>query len=269
MDFRNHVIFAPHCDDELIGCYRYLRDGVVSTVYYFCELTPARMEEAKKCASIFGFEPIFVTDVMSIEIPSNTVLLLPSVKDAHPHHKVVNRLGSRYRCKHLYYSVDMGGKFDVLMPLDRARKEAFLKNIYPSQAKLFENEKYFLFEHVVEDESSKMIWVTFQKHGLHRYPSASTGEGLEDVAYLGSMHRHLFKFRVDIEVFHDDREIEFHQFQNWLIDFYNGSYELDHKSCEMIADHLAKVIQYKYQGRRLIIEVSEDGENGCRVEYPA
>jgi hypothetical protein len=35
----------------------------------------------------------------------------------------------------------------------------------------------------------------------------------------------------------------------------------------MIADKLSIKIQKKYPGRKLIIEVSEDGENGVTVEY--
>ena len=109
----------------------------------------------------------------------------------------------------------------------------------------------------------KKIWVTFQKKGIHRYPQAATESDLEDVSYLGYPHRHLFKFKVTIEVFHDDREIEFHQFLNWLESLYEGTLELDYKSCEMIADDLAVQIKQKYSGRYLRIEVSEDGECGC------
>ncbi len=35
----------------------------------------------------------------------------------------------------------------------------------------------------------------------------------------------------------------------------------------MMSDDLASYIKNKYPGRNLVIEVSEDGENGCRVEY--
>ena len=41
-----------------------------------------------------------------------------------------------------------------------------------------------------------------------------------------------------------------------------------YKSCEMIADDLAKEIKDKYSDRWLAIDVSEDGENGCHIEYP-
>jgi hypothetical protein len=36
----------------------------------------------------------------------------------------------------------------------------------------------------------------------------------------------------------------------------------------MIADELAKQIKDKYPQRYLAIDVSEDNENGCHIEYP-
>jgi hypothetical protein len=117
--------------------------------------------------------------------------------------------------------------------------------------------------------NKKFIWVTFQKKGIHRYPRAEYDASLIDVGYLGHDHRHLFKFKVSIEVFHDDRELEFHQFLNWLEDLYAQSVlELDFKSCEMIADDLYKKINTNYPRRDVTIEVSEDGECGVTAVYP-
>jgi hypothetical protein len=119
----------------------------------------------------------------------------------------------------------------------------------------------------------RKIWVTFQKEGIHRYPIASTDPKLAtgdeyDVSFLGSPHRHIFHFRVWIEVFHDDRDIEFIQFKRWLENLYNNNIlELDYKSCEMISDDLYLKIADRYPGRSVWIEVSEDGENGCLIKY--
>ena len=91
---------------------------------------------------------------------------------------------------------------------------------------------------------------------------------LADVAFLASPHRHIFHFRVAIDVFHDDRELEFIQFKRWLESLYvNTVLQLDYKSCEMLADDLYTQIASKYPNRDVWIEVSEDGENGCYVEY--
>ena len=110
------------------------------------------------------------------------------------------------------------------------------------------------------------IWVTFQKEGIHKYPAALEDPKLADVSFLGYPHRHIFHFRVELEVFHDNRDVEFILFKRELESLYNeNTLQLDYKSCEMIAEDLAKYIQDKYPGRGLAIEVSEDNENGCRL----
>ena len=69
--------------------------------------------------------------------------------------------------------------------------------------------------------AKRWIWVTFQKEGIHKYPAAledpalATGDEY-DVSFLGYPHRHKFHFRVAISVTHNDRDIEFIQFQRWL-----------------------------------------------------
>ena len=122
-------------------------------------------------------------------------------------------------------------------------------------------------------KGSKMIWVTFRKEGLHKYPAAlddpklATGDEY-DVSFLGYPHRHIFHFKVGIEVFHDDREIEFIQFKRWLEKLYSEkTLQLDYKSCEMISDDLYAEISKKYPNRDVEVDVSEDGENGSHAVY--
>ena len=124
-------------------------------------------------------------------------------------------------------------------------------------------------------KATSMIWVTFQKEGIHKYPAAledpnlATGDEY-DVSFLGHPHRHMFHFKVEIEVFHDDRDIEFIQFKRWLQRLYNQDdvLELNNKSCEMIADELFNAISNKYPNRFVRISVAEDNENGCEMDYP-
>lgn len=113
-----------------------------------------------------------------------------------------------------------------------------------------------------------MIWVTFAKEGVHLYPAAATDPKLASVSFLGVPHRHIFHFRVELEVLHNDRDVEFIMFKRELENLYNTSIlELNHKSCEMIAEDLADYITQQYPDRDLVIEVSEDGENGCRMYF--
>jgi hypothetical protein len=109
------------------------------------------------------------------------------------------------------------------------------------------------------------IYVTFQKEGIHCYPAAKDIKGVE---FLAHPHRHMFHFKVKIEVFHDDRDIEFILFKRELESLYNDDVlQLDYKSCEMLADDLYNYLVKYYPNRDIMIDISEDGENGAEVYY--
>ena len=125
----------------------------------------------------------------------------------------------------------------------------------------------------IKDKAIRTIFVRFQKEGIHKYPAATTDPALAtgdeyDVSFLGTPHRHIFHFEVSIEVFHNDRDIEFIQFKRWLENQYSqGILALDYKSCEMISDDLYEVIATRYPDRNIVIQVSEDNENGATIVY--
>ena len=111
--------------------------------------------------------------------------------------------------------------------------------------------------------TSRRIYVQFRKEGIHRYPDAPEG-----VEFLKNPHRHIFHFRVDVQVTHNDRDIEFILFKRELESLYSDSIlHVDHKSCEMLAEDLISYIAVAYPGRSISVEVSEDGENGATLEY--
>ena len=99
-------------------------------------------------------------------------------------------------------------------------------------------------------------------------PALATGDEY-DVSFLGYAHRHIFHFRVAIDVFHDDRDIEFIQFKRWLESLYakDGVLELNHRSCEMIGEELANQIHNRYPNRSITISVAEDNENGATMTF--
>ena len=107
-----------------------------------------------------------------------------------------------------------------------------------------------------------IIWVKFTQHGIHRYPDAP-----EEVSYLQNPHRHLFHFKVTAQVFHDNRDIEFHMLQNWCKSLYQGELQVDYKSCEMLARELLEALKARYGEIFLQVEVSEDDECGAVVTY--
>lgn len=121
----------------------------------------------------------------------------------------------------------------------------------------------------------RWIEVTFQREGIHKYPAAATDPNLAtgdeyDVSFLAYPHRHIFHFRVRIHVEHNDRDIEFIQFKRWLESLYTRQQDclqLDYKSCEMIAEEIIVKTAERYPGRDMVVEVSEDGENGAILQY--
>ena len=125
----------------------------------------------------------------------------------------------------------------------------------------------------IKDKALRTIFVRFQKEGIHKYPAAATDPALAtgdeyDVSFLATPHRHIFHFDVAIEVFHNDRDIEFIQFKRWLENQYSQNIlQLDYKSCEMISDDLYEVIATRYPDRSIAIQVSEDNENGAHIVY--
>jgi len=107
--------------------------------------------------------------------------------------------------------------------------------------------------------TSRKIKVSFQKEGVHRYPDAPKG-----VEFLKHPHRHIFHFYVTLEVFHNDRDIEFILFKRDLeILFRAEIMQADNKSCEMLAEDLLDYIEINYPGRFVQVEVYEDDENGA------
>ncbi len=122
--------------------------------------------------------------------------------------------------------------------------------------------------------SKKMfVYTHFQREGYHYFPGAdtdpafATGDEL-DVSHLGIRHFHYFNFKVWVEVKHTNRDIEFIQLRRRIMAEYDkGSLEMDHRSCEMLADDLYEVLSVWYPGVDVRIDISEEGINGAYVEY--
>ena len=112
----------------------------------------------------------------------------------------------------------------------------------------------------ISDNCRTFISILWQFEGLHYYVNAPN-----EVAFLRLAHRHLFKCRAEIEVFHDDREIEFLLAKRYLVQ--QSKYEWEGSSCEGIAKYFVTKLIAKYGERAITVEVSEDGENSAKVFY--
>jgi len=113
------------------------------------------------------------------------------------------------------------------------------------------------------------IWITFEREGMHRYDNAPAS-----VDFLRDFHRHMFHFRVEVEVLHDDRDIEFILFKRALLQAMDDNQiDLHNKSCEQMALAVGLWVQYfigvrgETAERYIEVTVAEDGENGATVRF--
>lgn len=113
------------------------------------------------------------------------------------------------------------------------------------------------------------ITVLNEFEGIHKYENAP-----DEVSFLRNDHRHLFKIRSKIEVFHEDRELEFimvkHLIQgriNLELDEHDNIWYMNNLSCEQVALIVYNLLKQRYGSDRYIsVEVSEDGENSAIIE---
>lgn len=89
----------------------------------------------------------------------------------------------------------------------------------------------------------------------------------DEVAFLRNLHRHMFGVVVCLEVFKNDREIEFYIFKNWLQEQIDRMDKPKTHSCEMFCDDIAKIINSRYPKRKIEVEVNEDYMEGAVKQY--
>lgn len=102
------------------------------------------------------------------------------------------------------------------------------------------------------------IEVQWQFEALHRWPDAP-----HPVEYLRNLHRHVFYCRARVEVFHNERELEFIMLKHRLQARRFRESEVD--SCETMAHRIVAYLNETYPGRKMTVSVSEDNENSAIV----
>lgn len=122
--------------------------------------------------------------------------------------------------------------------------------------------------------SQLYIIVKTEFEAIHNYPNAPN-----EVEFLRNPHRHIFHVECEIEVFHDDRELEFIIVKRALERFIQRTYgcnDIGSTSCEMIATVIQRYLKKRYHldaetypsqsFRNVKVKVLEDNENGCYLK---
>lgn len=101
--------------------------------------------------------------------------------------------------------------------------------------------------------------VRFTVEGWHCWPNAH-----EKRAYLRYKHRHLFHVEVRLQVFHDEREVEYHDLLDFCKEHFLGG-DRGADSCETMARGLAQKLTASFPGRLVEVSCLEDNEAGAVV----
>lgn len=112
---------------------------------------------------------------------------------------------------------------------------------------------------------SKWATVRFTREGFHHWPEAKGKR-----SYLAQRHRHLFYVEASVQVQHNEREIEFHDFLEFCRENFGGSsqnQQFGGHSCESLGEALAKKITLQFPNRSVIVKVFEDDEVGAKILY--
>jgi len=111
----------------------------------------------------------------------------------------------------------------------------------------------------------QFISVSTQVEFIHQYAGAP-----EEVSFLSYPHRHLLHITAEIEVFNDDRELEFIIVKRGLTKYLDtlNLTEVSNTSCETLGRGILLYLTSHYGANRdMTITVSEDGENGSILKY--
>lgn len=119
------------------------------------------------------------------------------------------------------------------------------------------------------------VGVSYSFKATHNWPEASQLAG-QQVAFLESRHRHTFFLDVEMQVHHDDRDVEFFVLQGQVRDIvhnlYGASwdglvYNLGRKSCETIGlEILGELRKLHPHAGDISMRVSEDNEVWARIQ---
>ena len=109
----------------------------------------------------------------------------------------------------------------------------------------------------------KCIKIKTQFVDFHRWPKAP-----EAVKFLRNLHRHIFYVVVKIQVWDDDRELEYFTIKELVDKIIKEDIIImnEAKSCEMMAATMLDLIEAFLPDRFISVEVNEDNENGSILD---
>lgn len=150
--YMNHVIVAPHPDDEIIGCYEVLQREENIIIIYSPDVDMNRRKEAVTLKDrIEGIKvQMFQNSIpMSMHNDKFRFYFPDPVYEIHPKHRQLGMSGEQYARMGLdviFYTTSMNAPY-IHETVSPNMKEDLLNKVYPSQSDMWRFEKkYVLFE---------------------------------------------------------------------------------------------------------------------------
>jgi LmbE family N-acetylglucosaminyl deacetylase len=158
--FERILIIVPHADDELIGCYQFIKSTKAKVFLFYCDMTGSnndktnkyiRRKEFEELCRKNGFQYVVSDEIVDqslqkvVEEYDPNAILLPSTVDWHPQHRAVNNITRIVLC-------DIHKKpkiiwYQVTVPIDYK-----WANYYVSMNKQQQNKKWEMFSQVYESQ---------------------------------------------------------------------------------------------------------------------
>lgn len=173
--YRNKYIFAPHLDDEIIGCYSVLHE-ITAVIYFTNDYRVKSLIENDKCMYfIKNGKYIYFKNFDFSKITIDDLIYLPCKFDYHPLHKKVRNTYINLKCHKKFYTVDMNVPWlkEELNPKDKLE---LLKKLYPNEDIFIKNDKYWLFYGITDCDVIKFYKYKFYDHTFKINKKLSTAE---------------------------------------------------------------------------------------------
>lgn len=145
------IIIAPHCDDEIIGCYSILDDKTINPLIIYTEPTTVeRQKEAMKIKEHFSIRgQMYCQSIPASFLNPNNRFYFPGPDEIHPAHRRQAAVGeglARQGLDVIFYTTNMNVPW-IREVTNNTEKFNTLQDIYPSQSELWRYEhKYYIFE---------------------------------------------------------------------------------------------------------------------------
>lgn len=156
------LIVVPHADDELIGCYQFMKSTKAIIYLFYSDMTGSNNDETNKYIRRKEFEQLCSENGFEYVISNGTInqslykvieefdpnaILLPSIIDWHPQHREVNNITRIVLC-----NMDKKPKiiwYQVTVPIDYKRV-----NYYVPMNRQQQNEKWEMFNHIYKSQKN-------------------------------------------------------------------------------------------------------------------